>query len=133
MPKIEFQTPSDDVPATLRRWVDVWIEPTGRQGTSRKLMLLVSRVDKDGKIYGYWLAGPPGSKSWQRDPAAVTEIVTIITNGTIRLTGRIGNRDTFTLNAAGKMAYFAVSPDGRTRSEVFSPVWTLAEAEARRN
>jgi hypothetical protein len=129
MPTIEFQTPSDDVAAYLRRFVGLWIEPTGRGGTARKLLIMITRVDKDGRVHVIRTTGPPGSESWTQAPPRIFETVTRIVNEKIMYTA-FGVRERLEMNADGNLSLFSVNTDGRTRSEVLSRVWGLAEAKS---
>ena len=72
LPDVRIEIPDADVPSHLRRFVGIWHVPANGGRTD---MIIATRVDKDGKLDGYWLWGPPGpsSPSTQR-PAGIFRI-----------------------------------------------------------
>src|SRR5262245_35395141 len=69
VPDFHFEVPADDVPLGYRPFIGVWVN----QGqTGRRLMIIVTRVAKDGSADGYWTYGPPGPTGGE--PANVFKI-----------------------------------------------------------
>jgi hypothetical protein len=130
MPDYEFETPGKDVPEGLQRFIGIWIDTAARGGTSRKLMLIVTRVDKEGKAHGYHPFGSAGPKSFSKAPAGVHTVRGTITADTLTFFDSSGKRTyKFTLTAANRMNHFYSNERGQTRSDVLLPFWTLIEAK----
>ena len=130
LPDFQIEVPSVDVPASLRRFVGVWVDPEANARKVRDVMLIVTRVDKEGRADGYWTYGPPGPQSFDQGRALAFRMLGTITDGSLRFSSPSGwatYRHRLTTN--GRMDYFYSNTKGQTANGVLIPVWTLVEAE----
>ena len=130
LPDFQIELPDGNVPATLRRFVGVWVDPGASARKVRKVLLIVTNVDKEGRADGYWVYGPPGSKSFDQNPAATFKIAGTITDRSLRFSSPGGfAKYRHTLTSDGRMDYFYSNTKGQTSTAVLVPIWTLVEAE----
>ena len=126
LPDFHFQVPGDDVPPGYKQFMGVWVDE-GRAG--RRLMMIITRVAKDGSADGYWSFGPPSPTGATQDPANVYKIAGRISDGSLRFTSPSGGAH-YKLTINGKnLNYFFSNTKGQTASAVFIPLWTLVEAQ----
>jgi hypothetical protein len=59
LPDFNIELPHGDVPGTLRGFVGIWADLEGRARKVRDTLLIVTRVDKEGRADGYWATVPP--------------------------------------------------------------------------
>jgi hypothetical protein len=130
LPDVQFEVPAGDVPAALRRFVGVWVDPGASARKSRTVMLIVTRVDKEGSADGWWVFGPPGSKSFNREPAHAFRMAGTITGDILRFSSP-GKISTYRhrLTSDGRMDYFFSNSMRQTATAMLVPVWTLVDAE----
>jgi hypothetical protein len=120
------------LPANLRRFIGIWFDETGGPGANKgkKNMLIVTRVDQDGKAEGYLAHGPPTATSFSREPAGHFRITGTIRGDTLTAanpdaTIRYRNR----LLADNRMLYQYENVKGQTASRYLDPVWRLVDVE----
>jgi uncharacterized caspase-like protein len=127
LPPFQIEVPDADVPANLRRFIGVWIYSNS---SFRPLMIIATRVGKDGKFDGYWAYGPPGRSTVRQYPGSMFQIAGTITGNTLRYANPSGDASyQITLTSSNKMNYAFSSTTGETATAVFDPVWTLVQAE----
>lgn len=80
LPIIEFDTPDQDVPAAIRRFVGVWVSEKGFVNTNRQFMFLVTHVEKQGLAGGWTVRGPPAPNSRIQNPAAAVPFTAFISD-----------------------------------------------------
>jgi uncharacterized caspase-like protein len=126
VPDFRFDVPGDDVPLAYRRFVGVWVDE-GRSG--RRLMMIITRVTKDGGADGYWTFGPPVPTGVTQNPANVFKIAGRISDDTLRFSSPDGRAQyKHTLNGRS-INYAYANTKGQTASNIFIPLWTLVEAQ----
>ena len=124
VPDFHFEVPGDDVPLGYRSFIGVWVN----QGqTGRRLMIIVTRVEKDGSADGYWTYGPPGPTGGEA--ANVFKIAGRITDDALRFVSPAGSTQ-YKFTISGKnLNYTFANTKGQTGFAVFIPLWTLVEAQ----
>ena len=128
LPLIEFDTPDDDVPMAIRRFVGVWVSDKGFVHTNRQFMFVVTHVEKQGVAGGWTVRGPPAPNSRLRTPAAALPITAYISDGGLTYSNSQGDyRVWFTAN--GGLVFRQTYPNRDTTMVALDPVWTLLEAQ----
>ena len=124
IPDFHFEVPGDDVSQGYRPFVGVWVN----QGqTGRRLMIIITRVGKDGSADGYWTYGPPGPTGGE--PASVFRIAGRITDDALRFSSPLGSTQ-YKFTISGKnLNYTYANTKGQTGAAIFIPLWTLVEAQ----
>jgi uncharacterized caspase-like protein len=130
LPEFQMEMPAPDVPAPLRRFVGIWFDETGGEGANKgkKNMLIVTRVDKNGRAEGYLAHGPPTPTSYSRKPAGSLGFIGRITESTLRFSSgavTYSNR----LTPDNRIYYLYSNSKGQTASRYLNPVWTLSDVE----
>jgi len=128
MPEFEIDVPAPDVPAPLRRFVGVWVDETGSARKARSSLLIVTRVEKDGSAFGYYVYGPPGIQSFDQNPASLHRIVGRIKGDTLSFSGGTATYK-YTLIAGNHIRLDYSNAKGQSMSVVFDPVWSVVEPE----
>jgi uncharacterized caspase-like protein len=130
LPDFHIEVPKADVPAALRRFVGIWANdpPEGRYRTR---LLVVTRVDRDGKLDGWWVYGPPGSHTRSKDPPGFFAVAGTISAGALRFANpsRTATYRFTPVKGRAMNHLYANTKTGETGAETFKPLWTLAEAE----
>jgi hypothetical protein len=128
IPDFRIEAPGDDVPDHLRRFIGIWIDESG---AGRIRMLIATRVDKNGKLDGWWTWGPPLANARRKYPANFFPVAGTITEDTLRFTNRDASASyRLRPTEGGKLDYSYVNPKaGETGTTAFRPIWTLVEAE----
>jgi hypothetical protein len=85
LPEIEIDTPDDDVPPGIRRFVGVWASSKGFVSTNRQFMFMVTHVEKEGLAGGYTVRGPPAPNSRIQNPAEAVTFTAYIDGNTLTL------------------------------------------------
>jgi hypothetical protein len=129
-PDYRFEIPGAEMPDALRRFVGVWAdEKGGPEGRDRKHMLLVTRVDKDGRADGYLMTGPPAPASQTPSPPNFFRIAGAISGDTLNFTNQRATESfKLTLTSDGRLSCFWSHASGLTSFATFEPVWTLVAA-----
>ena len=130
LPDFQIELPDGDVPAPLRGFVGIWADTGGSARRSRDLMLIVTRVDKEGRADGYWVYGPPGSNSFTQNPPSAFKVAGTITDKTLRFSSAGGmSKYSHRLTRDGRMDHVFTNSKGQTDTRVLVPAWSLVEAE----
>ena len=126
VPDFRFELPATDVPIAYKRFVGVWIDAGG---SGRRLMMIITRVDKEGAADGFWIYGPPVPTGLTQSPAGVKKIAGRISEDTLRFTSPQGD-ETYKHTINGKNINYAyANAKGQTTSALFIPLWTLLDAQ----
>ena len=130
IPRFKIEIPASDVPDPFRRFVGVWIDDRGPLKESRNVMLIVTRVAKNGKASVHWVWSPPGPKSLHQGPPGSFSVVGQIVGATLSYSNPSGGESfKHALTSDGSIRYNYSDSKGQTDSLVLIPVWTLEEAE----
>ena len=130
LPDFEIEVPGASVPASLRRFIGIWVSERDVANDRRANMIIATRVYKDGKLDGYWLFGPPAPTSRFQYPASLFPFAGTITDQTLRFQNPSGKaKYRFTLTNENKLDYVYSSTTGETANRTFVPFWMLIEAE----
>ena len=124
IPNFAFAMPTADVPPELRRFIGIWADD-GAKTSSRRVMLIVVRVDKDGNADGYWLSGPPGPKSRTQSPARTYFFQGKFTGLTLRFLSSSGTEYKFTLANSGILQGISITKSNQTDARQYQPLWHL--------
>jgi hypothetical protein len=130
MPQFKIERPDNNVPNAYRKYVGIWASEIGFDGgVGRHAMVVVTDVDIDGQVIGYYIRGSPSPKGAYRDPASFLPFSTKITNDGLNF---VTPGDwTTTISFAANNRLFVVQTH-RDRGKVWItlvPVWRLVEAE----
>jgi hypothetical protein len=131
LPQFKMEGAARDAPAALRRFVGIWVDETGGgSGKGRKIMLITTRVDKDGRAGGHFAYGPPGPGSFHQGPAGTFRWMGRIAGESLSFTNANGD-ETFKLTPAdgSRMSYHYSSAKGQSVSLILDPVWTLLDGD----
>jgi Caspase domain len=126
LPDFKFEVPADEVPLAYRRFVGVWVDE-GQRG--RRLMMIITRVGKDGDADGYWAFGPPMATGVTQEPAGAFKIAGRISEETLRFSSPGGGTHYKHAMSGKSLNYAFADSKGQTGSKVFIPLWTLVEAQ----
>src|SRR5262245_16284763 len=126
VPDYRFQVPGDDVPLAYRRFVGVWVDE-GRTG--RPLLMIITRVGKDGSADGFWAFGPPVPTGVTQNPASVFKIAGRISDDTLRFSSPDGHAQYKHTLSGKSITYAYANAKGQTATNVLVPLWTLVEAQ----
>jgi hypothetical protein len=126
LPDFRFEIPGADVPLAHKRFIGVWVDE-GRVG--RRLMMIITRVDKEGRADGFWLFGPSVPSGFTQGPAGVFKIAGRISEDTLRFTSPRGDENYKHTLSGKNISYFYSNAKGQTVSAAFLPLWTLVEAQ----
>jgi hypothetical protein len=126
LPDFRFEVPGDDVPLDYRRFIGVWVNE-GRTG--RRIMMIITRVAKDGSADGYWTFGPPSPTSPSQEPASLFKIAGRISEDSLRFSSP-GAGTQYKHTLSGKtLNYTYANTKGQTGAAIFISLWTLVEAQ----
>ncbi len=129
-PWFQIEVPESDVPASVRRFVGIWVDEGAADCKGRSNMLIVTRVNKDGRAAGYFMYGPSGPKSFEQGPSGFFPVIGTIADDTLTHTSPGGSHTyKYTAMDLSRLAFRYSNAKGQTASFVFTPVWTLVEAE----
>ncbi len=128
LPRIEIDTPDDDVPANIRRFVGIWASTKGFVGTNRQFMLMVTHVEKEGLAGGYTVRGPPAPNSRIQNPAEAVTFTAYIADGALTFSNP---RGTYKVWFVGRdsLIFQQTYITGHTTMVALEPVWTLVKTE----
>jgi len=131
LPDFQIDMPEANLPANLQRFVGIWIGDARQNNNKRSVILVATRVQKDGKLDGYWSWGPPKPGMRFTFDAGFWVISGTITDDTFRFKSWDGNGAfRFTAIPGNKMDYVhSNSKTGVTDAQILEPVWTLVQAE----
>jgi hypothetical protein len=129
MPTYQIEQIDPSVPANLRRYVGIWVSKVGfNGGLGPEALLIVSDIDGEGRVNGWYVSGPPTPKSYDQRPAfyipvagKVKEDLLSIETTTAKASIRFSVSNALSIKWARK--------DGRSASNILYPVWILSEHE----
>jgi hypothetical protein len=124
----QIYRPAADVPDELRRFVGVWISDTGFEKTGRQIMLILSDIDRIGRVTGYQGIGPPTAKSTTRTPAIFSPFVGTISGRRLEFTTSI-QRTIATFDTRYRIDLTENFKNGIVSRVGLKPAWTLVDAE----
>jgi DNA-binding winged helix-turn-helix (wHTH) protein len=124
IPPFNIGAPPADVPNTLRRFVGVWVSDDGWLYSHRQFMVIVTSVNRDGEVSGYFVNGPTTPQSRVQGPALTARFTGHIKDGTLRYDGRQGLHFA-SLTTGGQMHFQLLFKEGGTGVVTLRPVWTL--------
>jgi DNA-binding winged helix-turn-helix (wHTH) protein len=128
IPTIQFGTPDRKVPPAIRRFVGVWVSPSGFMNTNRQFMFIVSRVEKPGLAGGYTVRGPPAPNSRIQNPAAAVPFTAFISDGVLAYSNPRGHYSVWFVDGCG-LVFKQTYVTGDMTMVALEPVWTLTSAE----
>lgn len=131
LPDYEIQVPAADVAADFRRFVGVWADEVGSGGgVGRTRLLIVTRIDKDGRSQGILADSGPKATTASQRPASSFRFSGSVSADQLRFNNpRKTEAFRFTLTSDSKLSFFWSENTGRVTTSKFSPVWTLVAAE----
>jgi DNA-binding winged helix-turn-helix (wHTH) protein len=130
LPEFEIDTPDDDVPAGIRRFVGIWASTKGFVGTNRQFMFIVTHVEKEGLAGGYTVRGPPAPNSRVQNPAEAVTFTAYIDANTLTYSNPRGSYRVWFV-AGNSLVFHQTYVTGHVTMVALEPVWTLVEAEKR--
>jgi hypothetical protein len=128
LPRIEIDTPDDDVPLAIRRFVGIWVSNKGFVGTGRQFMFIVAHVEKEGLAGGYTVRGPPAPNSRIQNPAEAVTFTAYIADDVLTYSNPRGNYRVWFVGR-NSLIFRQTYVTGHTTMVSLEPVWTLVEAE----
>jgi DNA-binding winged helix-turn-helix (wHTH) protein len=128
VPRIEMDTPDDDVPSAIRRFVGVWVSNKGFVGTSRQFMFIVTHVEKEGLAGGYTVRGPPAPNSRIQNRAEAVPFTACIAADVLTYSNPRGNYRVWFVKD-GSLIFQQTYVDAYVTMVAMGPIWTLVEAE----
>jgi hypothetical protein len=127
LPPIQIETLDDDVPASIRRFVGIWVSTKGFVNTGRQFMVAVTHVEKEGLAGGFTVRGPPASNSRIQNPAGAVPFTAVISDNVLTYSNPRGDYRVWFVdnNLVFKQTYVT----GDMTMVSLEPIWTLGEAE----
>jgi TolB-like protein/DNA-binding winged helix-turn-helix (wHTH) protein len=128
LPSFVINRPAASVPPQLHRYSGIWASRIAFNGTGRHAMLIVTKVEGDGTIMGYFVYGPPKPQTPEHHPAGVVQWLGKVSDGA--LTYRFPLGTTMTVQFTGDNIFLALNrTDGLRPTVTMEPVWRLADDE----
>jgi DNA-binding winged helix-turn-helix (wHTH) protein len=128
IPRIEIDTPDDDVPPSIRRFVGVWVSTRGFVNTNRQFMLIVGHVEKEGLAGGWTVRGPPAPNSRIQHPAGAVAISAYIAGDVMTYSNPMGSYKVWFVDG-NSLIWQQTYVTSDVTMVALRPVWTLSEAE----
>lgn len=130
LPPFRIEKTDASVPQHLRRFVGVWVDETGNNGKGRRGIIIVTAVNGDGRLSGYFTFGPPDATSFDQSPSRIVAIQSQIERDGFQFENTTKTaRYSVTLTANGAMRYVFANVKGQSTTRNFLPVWRLIDAE----
>lgn len=128
LPNFVINRPAASLPPQMRRYSGIWASTIAfGGGTGRQAMLIVTDVESDGTIMGYYVYGPPTPQTIDQSPAGFTQWLGKVSDGA--LTYQTG-RGPVTVQFTGDNIFLVQNrTDGRRPTVTMEPVWRLADEE----
>lgn len=128
LPRIEIDTPDEDVLLAIRRFVGIWVSTKGFVGTNRQFMFIVTHVEKEGLAGGYTVRGPPAPNSYLQNPAEAVAFTAYVAKNALTFSNP---RGTYRVWFVGRnsLVFQQTYVSGYVTMVALEPVWTLLEAE----
>jgi adenylate cyclase len=128
LPSFVINRPAANVSPQLRRYSGIWASKIAFNGTGRHAMLVVTNVEGDGTIMGYYVYGPPTPQTPEQHPAGVVQWLGKVSDGA--LTYRFPLGTTMTVQFTGDNIFLVLNrTDGFRPTVTMEPVWRLADEE----
>ena len=131
IPVIEFDTPDDDVPPAIRRFVGIWVSNKGFVNTRRQFMFMVTHVEKQGLAGGWTVRGPPAPNSRIQNPAEAVPFTAYISGDLLTYRNPRGTYEVW-FSEQGGIVFKQTYVTGDMTMVALDPIWTLLEAEGDR-
>lgn len=128
LPPIEIDTPDDNVPMAIRRFVGIWVSTKGFVNTNRQFMVIVTHVESPGLAGGYTVRGPPAPNSRIQNPAEAVPFTAFIADDALTYSNPRGDYKVWFVehdSLVFKQTYLT----GDVTMVALEPVWTLLDAE----
>jgi TolB-like protein/DNA-binding winged helix-turn-helix (wHTH) protein len=128
LPSFAIHRPAASVPPQLRRYSGIWASKIAfGGGTGRHAMLIVTDVDGDGTIMGYFVFGPPTPQTVGQNAAGFVQWLGKVSDGALTYRYLYG---TMTVQLAGDNIFLVQNrTDGRRPAVTMEPVWRLVDEE----
>jgi DNA-binding winged helix-turn-helix (wHTH) protein len=130
LPRIEIDTPDDDVPSAIRRFVGIWVSNKGFVGTSRQFMFVVTHVEKEGLAGGYTVRGPPAPNSRIQNRAEAVPFTASIAADMLTYSNPRGKYRVWFVKD-NSLIFQQTYVDSYVTMVALEPIWTLVAAERR--
>jgi DNA-binding winged helix-turn-helix (wHTH) protein len=130
LPRIEIDTPDDDVPPAIRRFVGIWVSTKGFVSTNRQFMLIVSHVERAGLAGGYTVRGPPAPNSRIQNPAEAVTFTAYIADNMLTYSNPRGSYRVW-FARGNSLIFEQTCLTGHTTMVALEPVWTLREGRSK--
>jgi len=129
LPQFRINRPDAKVPSDVRRFVGIWATKIAfGGGRGRQTMIIITDVDADRRVVGYWAFGPPTPTTADQNPANSFAFTGRIEGDTLHFENRIANW-VITLTVGDNLHVAQQRKDGRTPTANLEAVWRLAERE----
>jgi TolB-like protein len=128
LPSFAINRPAASVPPQLRRYSGIWASKIAfGGGTGRHAMLIVTDVEGDGTIMGYFVYGPPTPQTVGQNAAGFVQWLGKVSDGALTYRYLYG---TMTVQLAGDNIFLVQNrTDGRRPAVMMEPVWRLVDEE----
>jgi DNA-binding winged helix-turn-helix (wHTH) protein len=128
LPKFQFDTPNDNVPNAIRRFVGIWVSDKGFVNTNRQFMFMVTHVEKQGLAGGWTVRGPPAPNSRIQNPAEAVPFTALISDDALTYTNPRGDYRVWFADQGG-LVFKQTYVTGDMTMVALDPIWMLIEAE----
>jgi len=128
LPRVEIDTPDEDVPLAIRRFVGIWASTKGFVGTNRQFMFILAHVEKEGLAGGYTVPGPPAPNSYLQNPAEAVAFTAFIAKNELTFSNPRGSYRVWFVGR-NSLVFQQTYVSGYVTMVALEPVWTLLDAE----
>lgn len=128
IPVFEFDTPDDDVPTAIRRFVGIWVSSKGFVNTNRQFLFTVTHVEKQGLAGGWTVRGPPAPNSRIQNPAQAVPFTAYISGDLLTYRNPRGTYEAW-FSGQGGIVFKQTYVTGDMTMVALDPIWSLVEAE----
>jgi TolB-like protein/DNA-binding winged helix-turn-helix (wHTH) protein len=130
IPSFVINRPAANVPPQLRRYSGIWASKIAfNGGAGRQAMLIVTDVESDGTIMGYFVYGPPTPQSAEQNPTGFAQWRGKVSDGVLTYPFAFGT--TMTVQFTGDDIFVVQNrTDGFRPTVTMEPVWRPADEEA---
>jgi len=128
LPEFTINRPASTLPPTLRQYSGIWASKIGfGGGRGRQGMLIVTNVETDGKLMGYFVYGPPTPQTIEQTAAGYHQWLGTVAGDILTYPYP---RGTTTVQFSGDNLFLTQKrDDGRTPTITLEPVWRLVDEE----
>jgi hypothetical protein len=130
MPPFAIGETKGDVPVLFQRYVGIWVGKV-EPGEGRQKMLVLTEVQSDGTILGYYVYGPAGKGSWdEKSPAGYFSFSAKISDNIFQFKPGVYPTEV-KLSNGDAMSMRMTNPDKKMAAAVikFTPLWRLVSAD----